>query len=177
MSKRKAADDKQRTISSFFAAATAPKAKSNTAQQVQKALAGKADATSEPHAKRHKPSDQLEVIEIDDVDQEQEHHAAIEAPAQHTAHAVPNAAGKNAELAPLDADTAIPATRNHARHKKAQLKLVGAPGAASLAEPGPAGHAGAAAAAGSSRKHYQQPKYTPLEQQVVALKAANPGVS
>jgi hypothetical protein len=74
--------------------------------------------------------------------------------------------------------------RNHARHSKAQSKLVGAPGAASLAEPGaPAAGTAvvpASTAGGGSRRRQQQqqqPKYTPLEQQVVALKAAHPGVS
>jgi hypothetical protein len=184
--KRKS-DDKQRTISSFFASAPTSKPQSKPLAQQQQhgtpAAEAAAAVAGPPHSKRHKPSDVLEVIDISDADDRS-------AATAHAAAAPLTAAGR--ELL-YSADThaappAIPDVRNRARHSKAQAKLVGAPGAASLAEPGaPAADAAVASefpagAGGSSssrrqQQQQQQPKYTPLEQQVVALKAAHPGVS
>jgi hypothetical protein len=190
-------DDKQRTISSFFASAPANKPKSKPLAQLQQHQQGATAAeTSQaaaapPHAKRHKPSthkdDELDVIEILDGD-DVAAQTAPEAAAASTARKAGTAGATRKPCAgnciDISAPAAIPDVRNHARHSKAQAKLVGAPGAASLAEPGaPAAAAAATAvpAGGSSssrrQQQQQQPKYTPLEQQVVALKAAHPGVS
>jgi hypothetical protein len=184
--KRKS-DDKQRTISSFFASAptSKPKRKPLAQQQQHGTSAVQAAAAGPPHGKRHKPSNDVEVIDISDVDDKAPKTAtALAAAAPQTA------AGTSGTEAPYRADVhappppAILGVRNRVRHSKAQAKLVGAPGAASLAEPGAPAAAAAvgsevpAGAGGSSRRQQQQqPKYTPLEQQVVALKAAHPGVS
>jgi hypothetical protein len=185
--KRKS-DDKQRTISSFFASAPTIKPKSKPPAQQQQhgtpTVEAAAAAEGPPHSKRHKPSNDVEVIDISDADDRVPE-------AVHAAAAPHTTAGTAGREAPYRANShaappAIPDVRNGARHSKAQAKLVGAPGAASLAEPGAPSAAAAfaaevpAGAGGSSsrrQQQQQQPKYTPLEQQVVALKAAHPGVS
>ncbi|KAF6259035.1 hypothetical protein COO60DRAFT_1051060 [Scenedesmus sp. NREL 46B-D3] len=187
--KRKS-DDKQRTISSFFASAPGNKPTSKPLARQQQhgepataaaaAAAATAAAAGPPHSKRHKPSNDAEVIEVNDADDQ----APPAAPPAAAPHTPGSAAYQHADVR---APPAVPDVRNRARHSKAQAKLVGDPGAASLAEPGARGAAGApvpagaaAAGGGGSRRQQQlqqQLKYTPLEQQVVALKAAHPGVS
>lgn len=170
--KRKAGtDDKQRTISSFFAS-HAPKVTKPLGQQPAILRTQLQHAPAEPthksQPKRQKSSDISDVIIIDGSLEDRVNGQALPEP-------------KAVDVAPAAVPLAyIPTSRNKARHHKAQHKLVGSADARSLEEPGPgqphavAGVSGAAG--GSSSRRQQQPNYTPLEKQIVKLKEENPGV-
>eukprot|EP00775_Hariotina_reticulata_P004120 gene4120-4366_t len=161
MKRKIVSSEGQQKISSFFVPSAKASSKSSSkATPNEQEKQHVTSTATEASAKRHKHTLDIEVIEID---------APKPVAAANDVHAGPATSIPAAALP-------LPSTRHMARHKKAQAKLIGNPELY-----GPSHHPVPAAspAAGHSGHPQQQqahPKYTPLEQQVVALKAANPGV-
>lgn len=189
-------DERQARISAYFKATAPPTArgggsdgKLHSAVTTAAAAAALGDACHTPADKRLRPGNPpLEVIEID---------ADITSPVRSGPGGRPVGGGapqhepqqQHQQATPADECEQlpqIPSVRSLVRYSKAQAKLVGAPGAVSLAEPVAPSVAGApprSSGGGSVGGGAAGPgttvtgiKYTPLEQQVVALKAAHPGV-
>lgn len=168
-------DDKQRTISHFFktnaAKASKPAPQPLKAAGVPAQLHAAGPSPQDPVPKRQKLSQDSDVVIVDELG-----HANGHADAATLSAGAPNAGHASAAQQAF-----IPASRNTARHTKAQRKLVGSINATSLAEPGQAAGAGSnigsTAPGASNRRGQQQPNYTPLEKQIVKLKEENPGVS
>jgi hypothetical protein len=158
--KRKAVtSESQQKISSFFVPSSKSSSKATSIQQEKQHAS---NAAAEASAKRHKHSLDVEVIEVD---------ASKPVEAGQGVHAGPPTF-ISAAVPPL------PSIRHMARHERAQAKLVGNPalyGPSHLPVPA-ATPAAAHPARGRPQQQQSQLKYTPLEQQVVALKAAHPGV-
>ncbi|KIY97568.1 DNA mismatch repair protein Msh3 [Monoraphidium neglectum] len=154
----KAAKPGQRSITAFFGTSAA-KRKEPSASQREEAH-GEATHTKTPPAKRQQRGQQAH-----GGSSEQQPPSP---PVEQRLLQPPSPAPAPS----LDAAAAaFPANRDQRRRARAQAKLVGAADSRSLAMPAGPGGMGGGGGGGGAR-----PKYTPLEEQVVALRRAHPGV-